>query len=104
MDSPHKSAKASNTTCGDSIRMDVKLGKKADGTEFIESVLFSGVGCAISQASASLLTERVLGESVNTVLSMDVGTVKNLLGTELTPSRVTCATLPLEVLMKALVQ
>jgi nitrogen fixation NifU-like protein len=97
-------ADAANTTCGDNIRMDILYGKNGKGQQIISDIRFSGVGCAISQASASMLTEFVKGKPVNEVKRMDSKSVIEMVGGQLTPSRTKCATLPLEVLMSALVQ
>jgi nitrogen fixation protein NifU and related proteins len=97
-------ASLANATCGDKIQMDVKLEKDKKGNTIIVEIQFSGVGCAISQAAASMLTERVKGESVETVKNILPQEMIDLVGGQLTPSRVKCATLPLEVLIKALVQ
>ena len=87
-----------NVTCGDRIVMEIKLNKKKE----IEDIRFSGEGCAISMASASMLTEVVLGMPLSKVLKMGLSDILILLGTTLTPSRTKCATLPLEVLHKAI--
>lgn len=89
-------AQAQNATCGDTITMQVKL---TGG--IIQDVKFSGSGCAISQASASMLTEKVKHTSVSAVMKMTSRDILDMIGTTLTPSRVKCATLPLEVLQKA---
>jgi nitrogen fixation NifU-like protein len=68
----------------------------------IIDVRFSGVGCAISQASASMLTEKVKGMKISDVEKIKTDDIISMLGTTLTPSRIKCATLPLEVLTKAL--
>ena len=97
-------ANAVNTTCGDTIRMDVVFGKNTNGQTIIVDIRFSGVGCAINQASASMLTEHVKGKTVDSALGLVSKDVIDMVGGQLTPSRVKCATLPLEVLMRALVQ
>jgi nitrogen fixation NifU-like protein len=88
-----------NVTCGDRIIMEiqVKEGK-------IEDIRFSGEGCAISQAGASMLTEKVKGMEVTAVVKLDANYVLSLLGTTLSPSRTKCALLSLEVLQKAVSQ
>ncbi|MFZ2025281.1 MAG: SUF system NifU family Fe-S cluster assembly protein [Microgenomates group bacterium] len=86
-----------NSACGDKITMEIVLDKK----EKVTAVMFSGEGCAISQASASLLTDLVLGKSKKEILELNSETIFSLLNTELTASRVKCAVLPLEVLQKA---
>lgn len=86
-----------NSACGDKITMEITVDKKEKVTE----VKFSGEGCAISQASASLLTDLVLGKTKKEIMKLNSETVFSLLNTELTASRVKCAVLPLEVLQKA---
>lgn len=81
--------------------MKVELIKK-DGKITIGDIRFSGVGCAISLAAASLLTEQVKGKKVQEVQSYKGDMMRKMIGVALTPSRVKCATLPLEVLQKAL--
>ncbi len=99
-------AEGSNATCGDSIRIDITYGekKKKDSDTHIADIKFSGVGCAISQAAASMLTERVMGKSKKQVLEMKGDDMVKLIGSPLTPSRIRCATLALEVIQKALLQ
>jgi nitrogen fixation NifU-like protein len=99
-----KTASASNTTCGDKIRMDILYGKNKKGQQIVVDVKFSGVGCAISQASASMLTEFIKGKPVDVVKGVTSKDVISMVGGQLTPSRVKCATLPLEVFISALVQ
>ena len=89
-----------NTTCGDRIRMEIKL-KRRKTKVSIADVKFSGDGCAISQASASLLTERIKGMATGTVMKFTPKNVYDMLEVTLTPSRVKCALLPLEVIQKA---
>ena len=86
-------------SCGDLVRLDVKLrdGKIAD-------VKFSGKGCAISQASASILTEKVTGMDVSEIMSLKDEDVLESLGLTVSPTRFKCALLGLKVLKKALVQ
>jgi nitrogen fixation protein NifU and related proteins len=92
------SANAYNATCGDKIIMEVAVNAKKE----IEDIRFSGTGCAISQASASMLTEKVKGMKISDVMKLKTNDIMKMLETTLTPSRVKCATLPLEVLTKAL--
>lgn len=91
-------ADAANATCGDHIQMEVRVEPK---THVVSEVAFSGVGCAISQASASMLTERIKGKKIAEVMSLKTNDIEKMLGVALTPSRIKCATLPLEVLQKA---
>lgn len=91
-----------NSTCGDKIRMELTCkSKNAKHNAIIDDVRFSGIGCAISQASASLLTEFIKGKSIGEIMKLTREDIMALLQTELTPSRVKCALLPLEALHKA---
>jgi len=94
---PDAKIEEGNVTCGDRIVMEIQVekGKIAD-------IRFSGEGCAISQASASMLTEKVKGMKIAGVQKLKTGDIITILGTPLTPSRTKCAVLPLEVLQKAL--
>lgn len=84
----------SNPSCGDDIEMFVILNEN----EEVEDVKFSGQGCAISQASASMLTDEVMGMTLEDVKALDRDDVKEMLGIELSPMRVKCAVLGLKVL------
>ncbi len=101
-----------NPTCGDQIRLDVVV---ADGK--ITDIRFDGQGCAISMASASMMTEAVKGHSVAEGLALarsfkafltgrpseeDLGELSALEGVSQFPSRVKCATLAHNALEKAL--
>jgi nitrogen fixation NifU-like protein len=79
-----------NPTCGDTIQMDVTL--ENDG-ETIEYVAFSGDGCAISQASASMLTEKLRGMTLDELQELDRDDVTDMLGVEISPMRIKCAVL-----------
>jgi nitrogen fixation NifU-like protein len=79
-----------NPMCGDTIKMFVVL---ADDGDTIEHVSFIGDGCAISQASASMLSEELHGESLSAVREMDRDDIIDMLGVELSPMRIKCAVL-----------
>lgn len=83
-----------NPLCGDHIRIDLRIGE--DGV--VKEAAFSGHGCAISQASADLLLESVIGKSVEDLKTLDREDIIDLLGIELGAVRVKCALLPLKVL------
>ncbi|MGD0708927.1 MAG: Fe-S cluster assembly sulfur transfer protein SufU [Anaerolineaceae bacterium] len=83
-----------NPVCGDHIRIDLRVDKDGKITE----AAFSGQGCAISQASADLLVESVIGKTVDEVKAMTKQNVLDNLGIELGPVRLKCALLPLKVL------
>ena len=83
----------SNPLCGDKIRMDLKI-----ENGIVADVKFSGKGCAISQASASMLTDEIKGKSLDEIRHIDKQTVLDMIGIPLGPTRVKCALLPLKVL------
>lgn len=88
-----------NLACGDKIGMNLKINSKY---KKIEAITFFGEGCAISMASASLLTEFVKGKTMNEIKEINPNAVKKLIGIDPTPARLKCALLPLETLHKAL--
>ena len=90
LDGPTFSHRGYNPSCGDELEFDVELA--ADG-ETIESVAFRGEGCAISQASASLLSEELPGMTLEAVQELDREDVIELLGGEISPMRIKCAVL-----------
>ncbi len=84
-----------NPLCGDEIEMQIRVG---DGQN-IEEIKFTGKGCAISQASASLLTELAKGKRLEWVKEVVKEDVFKMLGDpDLGPSRVKCALLGMKVL------
>lgn len=83
-----------NPLCGDHIRIDVRLNE----TGHVKEAAFSGHGCAISQASADLLLESIIGKSIEEIKSLSKDDVIELLGIELGPIRLKCALLSLKVL------
>lgn len=94
-------SEGANPFCGDKIIFEVKLKAKSSKLKAIETVMFQGEGCAISMASASMLTEKVKGMKRDDVLAMKTEDVLELLGgITLMPTRIKCAVLPLEVLQK----
>lgn len=92
---PHDfSYEEDNPLCGDVVRIDVRVDK--DGR--IAEIAWQGDGCAISQASASLLTEEVKGKTLAEVKAMEGQELLDLLGIKLSMARVKCALLSLKVL------
>lgn len=86
-----------NSLCGDRIRIEFKTNEKSGK---VEDVKFSGTGCVISQASASLLTEAIKGKTQEQLRMIDKQFMMRLLGIELGPNRIKCALLPLEAVSK----
>ena len=83
-----------NPLWGDVIRIDVKV----DEEQRVADIKWSGNGCAISQASASLLTEEIKGKSLEEVKAFSKDELLELLGIPLSMARVKCALLSLKVL------
>ncbi len=92
------SGRDSNPLCGDQIQLDLQTDK--DGT--IVDVGFTGQGCAISQASASMLTDELIGKSLYEAAQMTNEDIFRLLNIPLTASRVKCALLSLATLKKTI--
>jgi nitrogen fixation NifU-like protein len=86
-----------NPLCGDEIRIDVRT----DG-ERVSEIRFSGRGCAISQAAASILTEMVEGRPLDEVKAISRDDVLEELGVPISPARMKCAMLGLKVLKAGL--
>ncbi|MGB8267046.1 MAG: iron-sulfur cluster assembly scaffold protein [Candidatus Velthaea sp.] len=97
LDAPDASAEDLNPLCGDRIRMELKVG--ADGR--VEDVRFSGKGCAISQAAASMLTETIKGAQLEDVARLSMDVVLESVGIGISPARMKCASLCLKVLKSA---
>jgi len=93
LENPDISYEDANPLCGDTIRMDLKV---ADGA--IADIRFSGHGCSISQAAASMLCEAVQGKSLEDVKKLGRDDVLEMLGIELGPVRLKCGLLALKTL------
>ena len=94
---PDLEAEDLNPLCGDELKVQLKV----DGEGRIEAVRFSGHGCAISQASASMTSEEIVGMPVDDLLKLDRAFVLDLLGIDISATRLKCALLALMVLKSA---
>jgi nitrogen fixation NifU-like protein len=99
LDNPTATYEGANPLCGD--RITLMLGIR-DGV--VAEVGFTGRGCAISQASASLLTDEIKGKSVDEVAKLSTQDLLDLLGIEISPARLKCALLSLDTLEHALAE
>jgi nitrogen fixation NifU-like protein len=99
LDNPDIHVEANNPLCGDRLAMDLKV---KDGV--VEDVAFSGQGCAISQASASMLTEEILGKPLDELADTTRDDILDMLGVEVSYARMKCATLSLGLLRLALAE
>lgn len=82
-----------NPFCGDNITVELKV---EDG--IVVDAAFDGRGCAISQATASMLMEEIIGKSLDELKQLDKDYILELLGIEIGPVRLKCALLPLKAL------
>jgi nitrogen fixation protein NifU and related proteins len=85
-----------NPLCGDEITLELKIenGKVVD-------VAFTGHGCAISRAAASMMSEEIIGKTLNELRLYDKDSILDLLGIEVGPVRIKCALLPLKAMKAA---
>ena len=93
LDQPDIRAADTNPLCGDRVEIDLQV---AD--DKVTDVRFSGRGCAISQASASMLTERIEGATLEDLRALKPADILEMLGVEIGPARQRCALLALRVL------
>ena len=94
LENPDFSHVGENPSCGDTIQVDVRL---AEDGETIERVAFSGDGCAISQAAASMLSQRLPGTTLGELEAMDTDDITEMLGVDISPMRIKCAVLARQV-------
>jgi len=97
LEQPDASFEDLNPLCGDKIRMDLKIRDCV-----VEDIKFKGRGCAISQASASLLTESIKGKKISEIDAIAKDDVLENLGISISAARLKCALLGLKVLKQAL--
>jgi len=92
------SHEADNPLCGDVVHIDLRI----DGDEKIQEAWFSGDGCVISQASASMLMETIEGKSLEDIRNFTAEEMLALFGPKLTPNRQKCCLLSWRVLQSAI--
>jgi nitrogen fixation NifU-like protein len=97
LEHPDVHSEDSNPLCGDQLAMDLVIDQGV-----VKEVRFQGRGCAISQASASMLSEMIEGHTVEEVIQLGTSDVLDSLGISISPARTKCAFLSLRVLHRGL--
>lgn len=85
-----------NPLCGDEITLELKI----EGDKVVD-VAFTGHGCAISRAAASMMSEEIIGKTLDELRLYDKDSILDLLGIEVGPVRIKCALLPLKAMKAA---
>jgi len=97
IDHPDRFAAYANPLCGDRLQMGVRL-----TGDVVTDVRFNGSGCAISQASASMLTDVIAGKSLTELAEITKEDMLAMLGIDVGPARLKCALLSWEILRKGI--
>lgn len=97
LSAPDVTVQEDNVLCGDSLTLDCAFGKDGE----LSALAFTGNGCALSQASMSLLSEWALGKSCDEITLLSAEMVQHMLGSQITPARLKCALLGASALKRA---
>ena len=99
---PDFEGRDSNASCGDMIQFQLRIVSDSAG-QIVSEVKWKGIGCAITTAAASKLSEWLVGKKIEKIKKMDEEQIINdAMGFEVNPGRIKCLTLPVRVVMKLL--
>ena len=92
-----------NPVCGDKVDVYIKLNENVDASHRkIDKMSFEGEGCVMCMATASILTEELVGKNVDEIKNFDTNYILKLLNLKLTPTRIKCAMLSLVAVKKGI--
>ncbi len=94
---PTVTVEEDNNTCGDQMKITLKVHEGV-----VSEILWSGIGCALSMAGASLLSERIKGKKVHDIETITESDILQMMGGTIVPGRINCALLGLKTLHKGL--
>lgn len=92
-----------NSSCGDTINLDLFVEGEGDSA-IVADIRFNGVGCCVSMAAASKLTEYAKGKTIGTLKQIDFDFMQTLIGAVISPGRIKCLTLSAKALTRGLEQ
>ncbi len=106
MDNADITINESNSSCGDVVQVQVKLenwipGQARNDNAVVKEIRWRGVGCAISTAAASMLSEKVIGMKLAEIEKIGEEGIVEMMGGEINAGRMKCATLAYRALLKA---
>jgi len=92
-----------NASCGDLFVFSLKTTFNDQGVKVVDDIKFTGSGCAISTAAASMVTDHIKGMPLNSIQQLTLESLEALIGTKVNPGRIKCLTLCLKGISKAVI-